>query len=424
MSRLLAYGIAIALGAAALSAQAQAAPVASPDPLTDVADTAEDPFPEYDEFAWRAFLALNWPADAQGAPDRAATLASPGRRVWEAFGARDAALSPERPSPCPAAPGEKTVASVTPFAEFNQTTFTPGEPGSPLVARNHTYVRYETRFNAPEFDWIAKAHGLGFAPVGAVAVKAAWRLLTKDDPPAVRARYYVAQGAWIADVAASRAAGHVVCARADLALVGLHIVARTPSQPQGIWATFEHVDNTPPAGLGDAREPDAADEGAPYAFNNPRDQQQNIFPPQGWRVAAPVSATNPPRLDPPPAQVVRRHPIRREIMAANHAFWALPDVARSVWRRYMLVSVQWPTVIAPRGPENDGRYFPGLTPEPGAKAAKYKVEEGEDGRNLANAVMETYLQDAPNSCMACHHAVGNLRGHDFVGVFAAAPPPN
>ena len=115
--------------------------------------------------------------------------------------------------------------------------------------------------------------------------------------------------------------------------------------------------------------------------------------------------------------MVRRNPIRHEIMEANRAYWALPEVASSVWRRYMLVSVQWPTLPAPRGPENDGRYFPGLKPQPGDKAAKYKVDDG-DGRNLANTVMETYQQDLPSSCMSCHHAVANARGLDFVGALA------
>ena len=413
----IARGLALA-ALLALVAPAFAAPQASPDRIADVADLDENPFPAFDDFAWRALLALNWPAAIPGEPDRAAHLGDPGPRVWETFSPRDAA------DPCHAGASEKVVSSARPFAEFNQTSFDPGAPDSPLVARNGTYVRYETRFDRAAFEALHSAQGTLRAPEGATAVKAAWRLLTSADSPAIRARYYVAKGAWVTDVAASRAAGHVVCARADLALVGLHIVVRTKSQPQGIWATFEHVDNAPPVGLGDAREPDARDEGASFAFNNPRDQQNEIFPPRGWAVATPVSAENPPRTNPTLSQVIRKHPIRREIMQANHAYWALPEIAGSVWRRYMLVSVQWPTVIAPRGPENDGRYFPGLKIEPDSKASKYKVDEGEDLRNLANSVMETYAQDLPASCMACHHAVGNARGYDFVGMFGAAPARN
>lgn len=405
----------------ALAAPAIAAPLASPDRLADVADLDEDPFPAFDDFAWRAFLALNWPAASPGEPDRAARPGDGGARVWETFAPRDALVNA---NPCNAVTSEKSVSSAVPYAEFNQTSFDPGKPDSPLVARNGTYVRYETRFNAAAFDALRATPGPMPAPEGATAVKAAWRVLTFADSAAVRARYYVAKDAWVTDVAASRASGHIVCARADLALVGLHIVVRTKSQPQGIWATFEHIDNVPPVGLGEGREPDARAEGASFAFNNPRDQQNEISPPRGWAITAPVSADNPPRLNPTPTQVIRKHPIRREIMAANRAYWALPDIAGSVWRRYMLASVQWPTVIAPRGPDNDGRYFPGLKTEPNSKAAKYKVDEANELRNLVNSVMETYGQDPPASCMACHHAVSNARGYDFVGVFGAAPARN
>ena len=413
---------AVACGLAALAllglAPVMATPLVSPDRIADVADTDDDPFPAFADFAWRACLSLDWPAAARGEPDRASRLGDPGPRVWEMFAARYETFPSGGASPCNAPAGAREVSAFTPFFEFNQASFTPDQPDSPLIARNGEYVRYETRFSPAVDDWLRglNAQRPLLAPTGAIAVKAAWRPLHRADPPAWRARFYIVEGALITDVAATRAAGHVVCSRADLALVGLHIVVRTPSQPQGVWMSFEHVDNVPPVGVGETREPDARDEGAPFSFNDPAASQREIAPPQGWAAARPVSLDNPPRESPPPMQVIRKRPIRREIMAANRAYWALPDVAASVWRRYMLVSVQWPTVPAPRSPENDGRYFPGLKPEPASKAAKYKVDEGDDARNLANTTMETYQQDLPASCMSCHHAISNARGRDFVGV--------
>jgi len=38
-----------------------------------------------------------------------------------------------------------------------------------------------------------------------------------------------------------------VCAKADIALVGLHIMIKTHYRPQWLWSTFEQVDNVPPA---------------------------------------------------------------------------------------------------------------------------------------------------------------------------------
>ena len=101
-------------------------------------------------------------------------------------------------------------------------------------------------------------------PAGSIAVKAAWRLLTPADTAAIRARYYVVENAEVVDVAKTLAAGRTICSKSDVALVGLHVVIKTKYRPQGIWSTFEHVDNVPPAGEGEAREPDAKDAGAPY----------------------------------------------------------------------------------------------------------------------------------------------------------------
>src|SRR5208282_2421739 len=103
-------------------------------------------------------------------------------------------------------------------------------------------------------------------PAGSIAVKASWRILTAADTPARRARYYVVPDANVVDVAKSLAAGKVVCSKSDVALVGLHIMVKTRYRPQWLWSTFEHVDNVPPAGAGEAREPDAKDAGAPYSY--------------------------------------------------------------------------------------------------------------------------------------------------------------
>ena len=120
-------------------------------------------------FAWRAFIALNWPsrleADKRGVPDRAKSLGDPGKRVWETFKS-DAELlrgwSGWPPSGADAMgelrraqPGvdnrEKTM-PFSPFADFNQPSFIAGEPRNPLVAQNGAYTRYEIHFNEPEFS--------------------------------------------------------------------------------------------------------------------------------------------------------------------------------------------------------------------------------------------------------------------------------
>ena len=420
-------------------------PTVSPDRLEDASLAAGDSFAVVDNFAWRAFIALNWPskleATERGVPDREQSLGDPGKRVWETFKSdyelfqvgddgRRIAPSPwasyDGRNPCGVDNREKTIASFAPFADFNQPSFTAGEPANPLVAQNGAYTRYEIHFNEPEFKTLATSgwsqgrnlpdenHPARF-PVGSIAVKAAWRPLTAMDGPAVRARYYV-ESAKIVDAAKSLAAGRVVCSRSDVALVGLHIAIKTKSRPQWVWSTFEHVDNVPPAGAGEAREPDARDAGAPYSYFDPS-KPEKLWPPLGTADTLPVDWSNPPKLDPKPMQVVRRYPIHPETMALNRAYWALPGVKGTVWEHYMLVAAQWPTSAAPPGPDNDGAYFPGRMAPSSAEDESYR-STAKTQENVVNTAMETYLQDLPSSCMACHQAVSNARGDDFVGILA------
>jgi len=426
------------------------APVLSPDRIEDVPSTRVDPFPEFDNFAWRAFVALNWPAltdpDHRGLPDRAKTLGDPGPRVWETFKARyelfqigpdgrPVAAPPwatyEARNPCGADVGDgaKTLATFEPFMDFNQSAFLPGVAANPLVAQNRTYTRYEVRINEPEYSALAAsgwsrgenlpdvAHP-GRVPAGSIAVKAAWRLLTAADTPAIRARYYVVENAEVVDVAKSLAAGRVICSKSDVALVGLHIVIRTTYRPQGLWSTFEHVDNVPPAGTGDAREPDASAAGAPYSYFDPLKPDLGLWPPFGSSDTLPVSLDHPPGIDPQPMQVVRRHPIHPSTMGVNRAYWALHGIKGTVWEHYMLVAAQWPTVTRPVDPQNDGGYFPGLPIAADAPRENYQSADAPK-ENMVNTTIETYFQDPPSSCMSCHQSVANALGRDFVGVLAS-----
>jgi hypothetical protein len=214
----------------------------------------------------------------------------------------------------------------------------------------------------------------------------------------VRARYYVVENANVVDVAKTVAARRVVCSKSDVALVGLHIVIRTKHRPQGLWATFEHVDNVPPASAG---EPDARDAGAPYSYFDASKPTLGLWPQYRSPGTFPVSIDQPPRIDPEPNQVVRRHPIHLSTMAMNRHYWTLRGIKGTVWEHYMLVAVQWPTRAHPIDPHNDGVFFPEKRKE-----------------NLANTTLETYFQDSPSSCMSCHQGF-NARGRDFVGILGS-----
>jgi hypothetical protein len=439
-----------ALCLAAAVAAEDIAPVVSPDRIDDAPSIKPDPYPDFDNFAWRAFIALNWPSLTdpahRGLADRAKSLGDPGPRVWETFKARyelfqvdpdGGPIAPqpwatyEAASPCGADVDNraKTLATFDPFMDFNQSAFLPGVAANPLVAQNHTYTRYEARINEPEYSALARpgwslgqdlpdpAHPAQL-PVGSIAIKAAWRPLTAADSPATRARYYVVDNANIVDVAKTLAAGHVVCSKSDVALVGLHIVIRTKDRPQGLWSTFEHVDNVPPAGLGDAGEPDAKQAGAPYSYFDPSKPSLGLWPTFGKPDTLPVSLDHPPKIDPTPMQVVRRHPIHASTMAMNRAYWALPGIKGTVWEHYMLVASQWPSLPHPAGPQNDGGYFPGQPLTADAPRENYQSADAPK-ENLVNTTIETYFQDAPSSCMSCHQSISNALGRDFVGMLGS-----
>ena len=137
------------------------APTVSPDRLEDAPSIKPDPYPGFDNFGWRAFIALNWPSLTdpahRGEPDRDKALGDDGPRVWETFKARyelfqvgpnRRPIAPEpwatyeAANPCGAHLDNrvKTLATFDPFMDFNQSAFMPGVGANPLVAQNRTYT--------------------------------------------------------------------------------------------------------------------------------------------------------------------------------------------------------------------------------------------------------------------------------------------
>lgn len=393
-------------------AQPLPTPTVSPDPIIDVPPTPPpSPFPFFNDYSWRSFIALNWPALTdpahRGEPDRNKRFGdTSGPRVWATWKSRFEIFQPNgaKPSdwtsydgknPCGAGFSNSvvTLSAFTAFGDFNQAIQDLQQVGNPLVARNRTYARYEVRVNQQEFNSIMNhnwyiASNLPSADkpvpfnVGSTEIKAAWRILTDKDTPAIRSRYYIVPNAQVFDVAAKK------CLKQDIALVGFHIVSKTTDRPQWIWSTFEQIDNVP--GLSSEPKPPS---GVPFSFNEPT-KPQVLDPPQR-RPPPPISPTNPPVANPIPMQVVRQQQILPETMAMNQAYWNLPEIKGTVWQNYMLVVTQWPTQISPEAPKNNGAPFPS------------------SGTEIANTTMETYKQSDSDSCMDCHHE-SNKAGRDFV----------
>src|ERR1700687_4746943 len=86
--------LALAILFPSLAAAADLKPKVVPDRIDDVAPIPKeiDPVPSFANFAWRAFVALNWPGfegpERRGEADRAKTLGDAGPRVWETWKSR------------------------------------------------------------------------------------------------------------------------------------------------------------------------------------------------------------------------------------------------------------------------------------------------------------------------------------------------
>ena len=204
-----------------------------------------------DAYAWRLFVALNWPASLAGRrADPRRRLGEPGPVVWETWAnARDVYL-PDGADPGPWARGGERLslvpAGLRKSSEFDsppiQQQIRLQFPGmklqfDPLTADGNAN---ETRMNRDTYAFIRAnmlynldgqeaLAGSGKEMIrfgrNAKEVKAQWRQISKADKP----RYH-----WTEIIAAD---GN----RKLYGLTALHII--TKDLPNWFWATFEQVDN-------------------------------------------------------------------------------------------------------------------------------------------------------------------------------------
>jgi hypothetical protein len=236
----------------------------------------------------------------------------------------------------------------------------------------------------------------GTAQTGAIELKSAWRILTDTSQ---YSRYLTTEAVLINKAGA--------CSKATTGLVGLHIIHKTASQPQFVWATFEHVDNVLPAG-------------SPTTFNNPGCRCQTVIPQscggssttyqncvngekQGQACSPNVAPPNyPPTATCPayPIQVARDRPISNNssdpVVATNAAARAMLIAAnpKTVFLYYELIDVLWST--------SSQDNYTNQPKQPGPLAPLSMSGATPDASSLpvANTTMETYLQGL--TCLTCH----------------------
>jgi hypothetical protein len=364
----------------------------------------------FDDYSWRIFAALTWSADPmqRGVADRTKTiLDDAGPRVWERWkamyevfvdppGTRPGDWTVEQPTDgfCAGLPAGRRIVMSRHVAELNQGGMLASHPMGPLVASNGTYIQYEIRINEVAFNHIRdhrlyKRSVIGSVttpfPTGSIAVKAAWRELDAADDPA---RFFHVQG-MVLDTVTKQ------CVTKTMGLVALHIAQKTPTRPQWIWSTFEHVDMLTNGGPFAIQAADPV--GVPVEPATPCDPGSPAL--SNLMITGPPAITTSVPASPPPTPIARLVPIASCTAWTDHLYrGALGDAARVAGRpvpvtaNYRLVMTQWPTT--PFDPFNVPNSLFRSNPFP-----RYDRPR----TNAANVAVETYVQKG-SSCMNCHNA--------------------
>ena len=449
-------------------------------------------------FAWQEFIALNWAAASgeRGVADPNATAAQFGApnptapTVWETYKNETEVFLPlggkpkpwNDPPPPPSCasganaalailkqPGARVLSMTSAFGDFSLDQ-TNQASGQWLADQNGNPVYYEIKLDHDEFDAIVQSGfyngsvqnqtastgknptpggqyqvklpagcNAGSCPnngeptLGAVELKAAWRILTD---PQLYTRYLTSQAVLVGPNGA--------CSNATMGLVGLHIIHKTVSQPQFIWATFEQVDNLPPSHA---------------TFSNSACQCQTVIPSTCF-VTPPTStqyqnctigqaqgqtctANTPPPYNATsatcpayPIQVARNRAISNNssdpVAATNTAAQQLivGANAQSVFQYYQLVDALW------SGSPQDSYTNPPGSPGPKVPLSMSGATPDPSALPVANSTMETYVQHL--TCLNCHvfangpakspyasdfsFIMGDAQSPAVAGVAAAARP--
>ncbi len=242
---------------------------------------------------------------------------------------------------------------------------------------------------------------------GNIEIKAAWRKLTTDELNSNK--YYTREVIFYENSGAS-----YKYATATMGLVGLHIIHKTKTFPQYIFATWEHVDN----------------EKSSLVYNESSTGRE--FEKGG--------AKDPGETAGKSYAVSRDHDIPTDISAVNTTVSKFLNTKNSVWQYYKLINVQ--------GKPQDAETL-GLLVDDGSGTKVVDLTKAEDVKYsdffLANLVIETNrelqtftgLQGANKiteknivvkgkqmnmgGCQGCHGVAQLKKGSDFNFLIANAP---
>jgi len=331
------------------------------------------------QFAWNTFLAIN-----KEQPDSTGTqwenykeafdIFLPNAKAPTTWGQLTTSMNP----PCDTLRTKgketkrkvlRTTSKVSPV--INETD---QAVGGVLIDRNSNIVHYEVYMNQPMFEYVFQnqfynaitqaGSNIDF-PTGSMELKASWRIL--DESVDEISRYYTSKAIiYIPDSTLIRKQDCLpqavkdkmkVCSEELVGLVGLHIVYKTPSNPNFTWMTFEQIDNV--------ESHEANGKLIPPTFRN-KDKAITGCPDNSRQCDCPEQETS---------QITRQDTIPKWVSDVNVSVRDSLATASSIWANYELVGIQWA--------RDDSRTGNPLLD------------------NLGNSTMETFNQTA-SSCIGCH----------------------
>lgn len=409
--------------------------------------------------AWQAFIALNWQADPAkpGYPNKNASwdsFGTPGDmspKVWETYLEASAVFGGQAPLQGmwqAKRPAVKNLSRTSKYGDLDLSAITQAGGDHWLTNQRGDVTYYEVMMNRDEYEFITQKNfdlttaagqlacatqpgkvisdgpppvsgplrgGLNFPVglqpgwddtdcvgniasygdgVGAMEIKASWTPLPADH--SLDYRYKTAQ-AQILDPTTKQVRNVTV------GLVGLHIARKRFPRFPWVWATFEHIDNSPD---------EAANGGfTPPTFPaNPNQKPSPGFtffnascdpakdPTYGCRHNVPPRPCGSGGICMPynsPMQITRIRPVGSTANSVTAYVWSLLP-AKSVFNYYRLVDVQWPQTGIGKVPPGPGLRVPLTMGNP--------LPQGNAGgpqQIVANSTLESFEQNS-NSCMDCH----------------------
>ena len=308
--------------------------------------------------------------------------------------------------------------------------------GQPLVDQNGRYAQFEIRINptfcnivnncqlytkscisavtstVPNFQWFGGNTSANQA--GVAELKLAWRVLETcnlPDSPKNCKPDDLDLFFWVPNVTVQPYSPKIqkAVSGVTVGLVGFHLAQKTPTHPEMIWATWEHISNAPVcpgSNNTQCQDPSAANAGvgtaSGWSFFNPNVQPPSPSPTASQCTSSPPSVPNcfdqgyydPNNVQAQPVSQICRfapcgnNPQASNIAQLNQAIRA--KLGSNVWANYFLVGTVWgngsacPTPNSPGCPTGSGNSVGSI--------------------QLANTTMESFFQTQsfkPN-CFTCH----------------------